>query len=249
MLRALAVVAALACSAAGCGKSDDKATEAETADETTAPAQGNETAAPKDPADPPAATGPGQGTPGTGAAASIETIPFQLNDAIDKDMPIKGKVIAGQRWTDANGDNLLVQSLLEKMAEDGRVSIYLYANHFVRGPDGTAKQLREVKDKYEDCEFDNMTRFLEDASQVTDLDNDGLGEVWFAYVADCASDVSPLTTKLLGLENGDKYIIRGTIDFAGLTPGTKKVDASLKKGPKEFAAHADQLWAKLAKTE
>lgn len=184
----------------------------------------------------------------TAAATGIEMVLFEPS-AVDKDMPHKGKVIGGLRWRDAGGDNMLVQSRVDRDGGEDGLSVFLYANHFVRDPAGKVKLLREVKDRYENCEFDNMTRFLGDASEVTDLDDDGLGEVWFAYVADCTSDITPLTTKLLALENGDKYIIRGRIDSISGYPGEKKVDPSLTKGPAAFAAHADAQWTKLARVE
>src|SRR5690606_29174293 len=74
---------------------------------------------------------------------------------------------------------------------------------------------------------------------------DGIGEVAFAYRADCVSDMSPVTVKLLLLENGDKYILRGTTrieDPGGAYGGDLKVDPSFTKGPKEFLAHAKALW-------
>jgi hypothetical protein len=249
----LGIAALAAALAAGCSKgSEDPGDEAEPptsgAPATAADPAATEPAKPALPTRGPIGAAVGEGGTGEARAAGIEALPFEAT-AVDRDMPHKGKVVGGQRWRDGNGDNMLVLSRIERMADDGMSSVFLYANHFVRGADGKVRLLREVKDRYEDCEFDNMTRFLSDANQVTDLDNDGLGEVWFAYVVDCTSDVAPLTTKLLGLENGDKYIIRGRIDDTGLTQSEKKVDASLTRGPEEFAEHADSLWIRLSRVE
>jgi hypothetical protein len=60
--------------------------------------------------------------------------------------------------------------------------------------------------------------------------------------------MSPNTLKLLALEGGDKYILRGDTqikDPTGAYGGTYKVDPSFKKGPKEFLEHAKTLWKKI----
>ena len=52
------------------------------------------------------------------------------------------------------------------------------------------------------------------------------------------------------LENGNKYIIRGTtsIDKPGIkVDGSKKVDASFNKAPASFSSHANKVWNKVEK--
>jgi hypothetical protein len=101
----------------------------------------------------------------------------------------------------------------------------------------------------EKCDYDNVTGFAEGSLQITDVDGDGVGEITFAYRVGCVSDMSPVTLKLLVLEGGEKYIIRGTtvIDFGDgdRVGGDKNVDASLKKAPAAIREHADAQWARV----
>ena len=92
--------------------------------------------------------------------------------------------------------------------------------------------------------------FHPDALEVTDLDHDGIGELWFGYEVGCRSDVSPNTYKLLALEGGNKYILRGETlidDGSGQKyGGTYEVDPSFTRGPPAFLAHARALWDRTA---
>jgi hypothetical protein len=84
-----------------------------------------------------------------------------------------------------------------------------------------------------------------------DLDNDNYGEITFAYIKTCTSDVSPMTLKLLTLENGEKYIIRGStrIDWGDgdVSGGEKNIDPSFKNGPSVFLSNANKIWKMLLK--
>lgn len=181
-------------------------------------------------------------------AGGIEPLAFDAK-ALSPEMKYDGKLDAGVHWKDKNGDNFVIFSRKENQNQStGETSVYLYVNHYIRTPKGSVKQLRQIKDMFERCEFDNMTAFEKDSIQTTDLDGDGIGEITFGYTVDCTSDISPLAFKLLILENGDKYIIRGTtrIDYGDGTVfgGEKNIDASLKKGPKAFREHAEKQWKK-----
>ena len=67
--------------------------------------------------------------------------------------------------------------------------------------------LRKVYDFEKDCgDYDLFLEFIDHSIQVTDLDNNHIGEITFAYKKACISDVSPLGLKLMILENGNKFI-------------------------------------------
>ena len=178
-----------------------------------------------------------------------------LNTTVDlgklpADLKFKGKAQSGLSWKDNNGENYVIFSVTEnKDAKKGLSSVYLYADHFAI-KDGKVTVLRNVKDMTEKCEFDNMAKFLDNSFEVTDLDSDGLGEVSFAYTLDCVSDVSPITLKVLLLENKDKYIARGTTEVNpgdGVIGGKKTPDAALKKAPKGFQDQTDSVWKKVVR--
>ncbi len=167
---------------------------------------------------------------------------------IPKDIKFPGKLDKAVGWTDKNGANVVVfstQTAVGKKNGEHFESAYLNVEH-VAYPGGTFKSLRSVKDKEEACDADLMAEFRDKALTVTDLDNDGFGEITFAYALRCTSDVSPATLKLLMLENGEKYILRGQsrVDTGPeKVGGAFKVDPSFNAGPPAFLEHAKKQWS------
>ncbi len=98
------------------------------------------------------------------------------------------------------------------------------------------------------CYLDGLTAsFIEDAFRVTDLDKNGLAEVWVAYVLDCAGAPGPMTMKIIMYEQGRKYAMRGQSrslvnenDYRG---GKYQFDEAFVSGPPQFRAFAEELWA------
>jgi hypothetical protein len=212
---------------------------------------------------PPAGPTPSASTPSatasvTGAASSVAATASASNDVhvgpmktlapgdVPKDIKLPGKVVKAIGFSDKNGENFVVFAT-QTVKKTEANSAYLTVEH-VAHPNGVRKSLRTVRDKDEDCDLDQTAEFKDGALTVTDLDNDGIAEVTFAYAVSCKSDVSPDTLKLLMLENGDKYILRGSTrvgmkgDQAG---GEYKVDPSFNAGPPGFLEHAKKQWAKV----
>jgi hypothetical protein len=147
-------------------------------------------------------------------------------------------------WTDARGENHA--GFATRAGRKGELtSKSLWVRHWIT-QGGAAQLVREIKDHVGDCEFDLTLAFVDRALGLTDLDGDGVAELTFAYQLGCRSDVSPNDLKLLILEGGDKYIIRGQtrIDMGDgeRYGGERKVDASLVKGPQELRRHAEAVW-------
>lgn len=151
-----------------------------------------------------------------------------------------GKIILQKSWEDSNGENIV---LFTKNKEE------LFVYHYSIIGDNS-KLLRKIYDYEKDCEYDLFIDFIDNSISVTDLDKNNLGEITFAFQKACISDVSPKELKLLMLENGNKYIIRGTtsIDKPGIkVDGSKTVDVSFNKAPARFLSHADKIWDKVEK--
>jgi len=158
----------------------------------------------------------------------------QSNANISK-LEYDGEIVNKRYWQDANGENI---ALFTQTKEE------LFAYHYTINAD-EVKLMRRVYDFEKDCEFDLFLELMDDAFNVTDLDQNNIGELTFAYKKACISDVSPKELKLLMLENGEKYIIRGftSIDVPGVKiDGAKEVDSSFDHAPTSFRAHADQVW-------
>lgn len=146
-----------------------------------------------------------------------------------------GKILHKRFWNDLNGENI---TLFTQKGNE------LFVYHYSIDSDN-AKLLRKVYDFEKECEFDLTLEFIENSIGVTDLDNNNVGEITFAYKKGCISDVSPLDLKMLMLENGNKYIIRGrTVINMGTEKvgGDKNIDASFEMAPTSFLSHANSVW-------
>lgn len=121
-----------------------------------------------------------------------------------------GKIDKVVAWSDKNGENFAVFSRTDraKKSATGERSGSLEAIHVVAG--SPPKVLRQVRDRIDQCEDELVVEWRDAALAVTDLDNDGVGELTFAYALNCASDFTPATLKLLTVEDGQKYILRGS---------------------------------------
>lgn len=179
-----------------------------------------------------------------GAEARAEMKPLPFDAALASRLRPPGKVVGGLRWSDKNGENLLVFSRAEstrKRGDETERSASLYARHYAGG-----KLVREVKDHVARCELDLTLAIVPGSEGATDLDRDEIGEATFAYKLGCRSDVSPLTLKLLVLEGGEKHILRGEtrVDVGNgeRVGGRHKVDpASFRRAPL-LLAHARKVW-------
>jgi hypothetical protein len=152
----------------------------------------------------------------------------------------EGEVLSKKVWKDTNGENVVLFA-----KNESEINVY----HYLVKPE-EPKLLRKVYDVVENCEWDTVLEFVEQSITVTDLDKNDIGEITFAYRIACISDVSPKELKLLVLENGDKYIIRGeTVINLGSEEmgGDKNIDPSFESAPKEFLLHADEVWSKVVK--
>ncbi len=155
-----------------------------------------------------------------------------------------GKAKFGTRWQDRNGDNWFILSASRALHHGNSQIENLYATHVVI-KDGEAKTLRTVKELKPECEFDWNASFEQRAVSILDTDDDGYGEITFAYRTTCTSDVSPNTYKLFVLENGVKNIFRGTdIIDAGEIIGDGKYKTDGFKDAKPLYEHAERVWKK-----
>ena len=176
-------------------------------------------------------------------AVETPVVKFEILHTSSKtidDLEIKGKTVYQKFWKDANGENVILFT-------NNETELFVY--HYVFLANGE-KLLRKVYDFIKDCEFDMFLKFISDSIIVTDLDQNDIGEITFAYRKACVSDVSPIGLKLLVLENGNKYIIRGnSITDLGefKIGGEKNVDVSFDNAPEEFLKHANAIWSKVVK--
>lgn len=162
-----------------------------------------------------------------------------------------GTVLRSVSWVDDKGDNLAVFSTTSKVktkkGHDPQTTTTIFVDIF-QGKNGKLKKQRSVREVVANCEFDVTNEFLPTSVMVSDLDQNGVGELTFVYRSDCRSDVSPATMKLLVLEGAKKYILRG---HTRIFPGGKDQEPvggdytpDMKGAPQAFLDHADKVWKK-----
>ena len=114
--------------------------------------------------------------------------------------------VDGLRFTDALGTSVV---LLRRRA-NSRNGASLLADHVVHSPSAQRRVLREVRDGVPECDVDMISEFVPGSLMVSDQDGDDIGEVSFAYQLNCAGDVTAAEQKLILLEGGKKYVLRGS---------------------------------------
>ncbi|UKN03020.1 hypothetical protein K6119_05760 [Paracrocinitomix mangrovi] len=156
----------------------------------------------------------------------------------------KGQMNDAYTWTDKKGINYFIRTIGTVKEENDADFVYtsqnLYAYHYVQ-KNGNTTLVREVTDFVEDCEFDLIMGHELGAISLTDIDEDQIGEISFIYRLTCTSDVSPSTQKLIMLEDGEKYPLRGTtrvMDFGG----EFEAGEEFNKAPNGFLDHATKMW-------
>ncbi len=166
--------------------------------------------------------------------------------------PIKysGHIRKAITWKDSLGTNyILATETGEYQTKDQQDEDFknaaLYVYHYVASGD-SIKLLWRVYDYSKDCPFDLSVKFIDNIFKVTDLDKNGIAEVWIMYENHCTSDVSPAPTKIIMYEGRKKYAVRGenTVqvsenDFMG---GQYTLDENFKNGKPVFRQFAIDLW-------
>jgi len=166
---------------------------------------------------------------------------------------IKGDFLYGYKWQDKMGVNLLIFTTQNNFAkwkdaeydDMGDNYRYLKAYHFA-GTETNYSLVRLVQDGAEPCSsppFGLENEFYKNSISITDLNNNGYAEITFMYYMLCASELTPVPTKLMLLENGKKYAIRGNSYIPDYNMGgDKKLDfAGADRVLKEYAG---ETWDK-----
>jgi hypothetical protein len=100
-------------------------------------------------------------------------------------------------------------SALHLQGEDRRADLYAY-----QYPAAGGLPTWQVHEFVAECPLDLEARFLPGGFTVTNLDQDGIANVWLVYRTTCQGDVSPSTQKIIMNEGPRKYAVRGTSRIA-----------------------------------
>jgi hypothetical protein len=190
-----------------------------------------------------------------GAAGSVslcgQDLPKQslvLEANSPKGVALSGAFKQALRWTDRNGENLVVLSesgIKENKKQPEYRDAEIFACHFaLKGQ--KPQQTWRVYDFSKDCPLDVEARFLNKGLRVTELSGDGVGEVWLVYKIACRGDVSPAAMKIIMYEGKKKFAMRGRNkvqtaenQFEG---GEFEFDEAFKNAPQSIRDYAKKLW-------
>lgn len=174
---------------------------------------------------------------------AVEKVPSIIRDQLGD-----GKELKTVSWDDGNGNNFFGIFWEEKKADN---KVELSAYHAADMGGKNFKVLRKLIDFVEDCEFDRILDYIPGSLTVTDLDSNRYGEVTFLYQMGCVSDVSPLDAKLMLLENGEKYAIRGTTTIkmnGGVIGGKQKASQNFSEAHDALRTYAEAQWDRFTDT-
>ena len=141
------------------------------------------------------------------SAGGIKNISYEPGK-LPASVKYEGKIFAGARWEDKNGQNVLIVCETEIRSKGDERSKELFAyQYIINGED--AKMLWKVNDFVKDCPLDLTLSLIPGSVTVTDINKDGIAENTFLYRMSCRGDVSPDDMKLIMHEGENKYAIRG----------------------------------------
>lgn len=179
---------------------------------------------------------------------------------LPKGITYSGTFKGGIQYSDKSGEHIaLITENTYTSRSDNNVSAIdyddlanaeLFAYHFDVNEDNSVKQTWKVYDFYKECPVDVTAIFLENTFQVTDLDNDGIAEIWLVYIQGCKGDVSPWDMKIIMYQGQHKFAMRGMQKIV-LMPsddsiyelgGEYKFDNAFNSAPKVFRDFAERLW-------
>ena len=122
----------------------------------------------------------------------------------------------------------------------------IFAYLFRKDAGGAARRVWRVYDFEKDCEFFIKADFDESRVEITDLDRDGVSEIWLPYSLNCSNDPTPVKMKIIMYEGGQKHAMRGLSRDPNLpldeSRGVGTMDAAFRSGPAAFRDHAQKLW-------
>ena len=173
--------------------------------------------------------------------------------SLSEEIDYEGNIQLALQWKDKEGQHLLLTTETgiyrnETFAhENDGQDAQLFAYHYLI-TNGHAVLKWRVNDFIKDCPVDIEASFIKNTTKVTDLNKDGISEIWLMYKLVCHGDVSPLDMKIIMYEAMQKHAMRGQNKIK-MSPtetmgGTYTFDQAFTQAPAVFRTYATSLWAK-----
>lgn len=189
----------------------------------------------------------------SGVGMAQNTVTTLSAAQLPKEVSYEGNLKSAQQWSDLAGKHIVVLSetgIVQNPKfthENDGSDAELFAYHFVK-EGAVFVQTWKVYDFIKDCPLDLAASFVENAFTVTDLNKDGISEIWVMYKTVCHGDVSPSDMKIIMYQGQQKYAMRGQ-NKVEVAPneyygGAYKFDLAFNQAPKAFRTFALTLWNK-----
>lgn len=172
------------------------------------------------------------------------------SSGLPKSINYIGHIVNAVMWRDSLGQNIVTTTETggaqsKTVKEDDYRDAALYACHYVLSGD-SARLIWKVYDFNNECPLDLDLYFIDKTFAVTDLNKNGIAEVWLMYKNACHGDVSPVPTKIIMYEANKKYALRGEskvkISATEFMGGNFTLDNNFKNGNIAFRLYAEKLW-------
>lgn len=169
---------------------------------------------------------------------------------LPKTISYKGNIVHTAQWKDSLGDNimLLTETGIHEAGNEGNRSAALYALHYYVTKNDSAQLVWRVYDFLDDCPVDVEASFVKNTFAVTDLDHNGVAEIWMMYKITCQGDVSPIPMKIIMYQGQQKFAVRGNtkikVSATETMGGSYTFDNAFNKAPAAFRQYADSIWQK-----
>ena len=184
---------------------------------------------------------------------TLEIITEKVSEEnLPKEIVFEGKLKEITKLKDAEGEHITLltetgeipSKKIINQEDETDFKIFAY-DYLLDKIDNKYKLNWKIQDYISNCEFDLMMGFLKNTFKITDLNKNGIAEIWTMYSMTCTSDVSPSEMKILMYEGKQKFALRGN---SIVNPGTEKIggdyklDEKLSKAPGEFKEFALKMW-------
>lgn len=185
--------------------------------------------------------------------------PFNVTKIAVADLPAdiqyEGNVQDAFRWQDQEGEHIFISTLTDIVNTVPDDEMFSNREQFLYGYLYTLQNKKnvlqwKVTDYIKECDLEIFVSYAKPC-EITDLDQNGIAEVWMMYFLHCAGDVSPSTMKIIMYEGKQKHAMRGNSRvFLGEDPdGTKyfdggdyQLDKAFKKAPEAIQNYAIEMW-------
>lgn len=171
---------------------------------------------------------------------------------LKSDIPYNGVFLDGVKWKDKEGNHIVFYTatgLYDSRSEDPEdgVSAEIFAYHYVYGESlMTTKEVWTLHDHIFDCPLATILEFTDRPLYVTDLNSDGVAEVWLIYRGGCSGDIGPFGMTVVMHEGNKKYTMDGEVKVVlhnkKQIGGEYQFDGNFQNASGEIKKYAEKLW-------